>query len=91
MRFHLFGLAHIPVAWERCGGRIAALVWNMAKMLKRHGDFGGHNTDFILTGRRRAVEATVAPSRAAPRRPTKERAMTLSPPNSCVLRIPAGV
>ena len=37
MRFHLFGLAHIPVAWERCCGRIAALVWNMAKMLKRHG------------------------------------------------------
>jgi hypothetical protein len=49
VRFHLFGLAHIPVAWERCCGRIAALVWNMAKMLKRHGQevvlYGSAGTD----------------------------------------------
>ncbi|MCX5772101.1 MAG: hypothetical protein NTZ09_17760, partial [Candidatus Hydrogenedentes bacterium] len=49
MRFHLFGLAPIPVAWERCGCRIAALVWNMAKMLKRHGQevvlYGSAGTD----------------------------------------------
>jgi hypothetical protein len=49
VRFHLFGPAHIPVAWERCGGRIAALVWNMAKMLKRHGQevvpYGAAGTD----------------------------------------------
>ena len=49
MRFHLLGPAHIPVAWERCCGRIAALVWNMAKMLKRHGQevvlYGSAGTD----------------------------------------------
>jgi len=49
MRFHLFGPAHIPVAWERCNCRIAALVWNMAKMLKRHGQevvlYGAAGTD----------------------------------------------
>jgi hypothetical protein len=49
MRFHLFGMAHIPVAWERCGCRIAALVWNMARMLKRHGQevvlYGAAGTD----------------------------------------------
>ena len=49
MRFHLFGLAHVPVAREWCGGRIAALVWNMAKMLKRHGQevvlYGAAGTD----------------------------------------------
>jgi len=49
MRFHLFGPAHIPVAWERCRCRIAALVWNMAKMLKRHGQevvlYGAAGTD----------------------------------------------
>ena len=49
MRFHLFGLPHIPVAWERCGSRIATLVWNMARMLKRHGQevvlYGAAGTD----------------------------------------------
>ena len=49
MRFHLFGLAHVPVALERCCGRIAALVWNMARMLKRHGQevvlYGSAGTD----------------------------------------------
>ena len=51
MRFHLFGPAHVPVAWERCGGRIAALVWNMARMLKRHGQevvlYGAAGTDAL--------------------------------------------
>ena len=37
MRFHLFGLAHIPVMWDRCCCRLTTLVWNMARMLKRHG------------------------------------------------------
>jgi hypothetical protein len=49
VRFHLFGLAHILIARERCCGRIAALVWNMAKMLKRHGQevvlYGSAGTD----------------------------------------------
>ncbi|MCX5677182.1 MAG: hypothetical protein NTX87_19520 [Planctomycetota bacterium] len=49
MRFHLFGMAHIPVAWERCGCRIATLVWNMARMLKGHGQevvlYGSAGTD----------------------------------------------
>ena len=37
MRFHLFGPAHVPVMWDRCCCRITTLVWNMARMLKRHG------------------------------------------------------
>ena len=37
LRFHLFGPAHVPVMWDRCCCRITTLVWNMARMLKRHG------------------------------------------------------
>ena len=37
MRFHLFGLAHIPVMWDRCCCPFTTLIFNMAKMIRAAG------------------------------------------------------
>jgi len=37
VKFHLFGLAHIPVKWDRCVCGFTTLTYNMARMLKAAG------------------------------------------------------
>jgi len=37
MRFHLLGLAHIPLKWDECLCPFTTLAYNMAKMIRRAG------------------------------------------------------